>query len=222
MRNLKIIVDQRERNAEILDELEDRGFSIKTRTLPSGDYILSDRVAVERKTIADFERSILNGRLFEQARDLKENYALPMIILEGDQADLRLSRNVIIGAMVALYADYGVEMLVSDDAKGTAEILTVIARHEQQGRLRANSPSVKGGRAYTLRDFQRFVMGNLPGIGPKLSDSLLRHFGSIKKIANASVEELMEVEKIGKKKAALIHTTINEDYTRGGELYLKP
>ena len=45
-----------------------------------------------------------------------------------------------------------------------------------------------------------------------MARSLLKHFKSVKRIANADVKELMEVEKIGKKKATQIHGVINSEY----------
>ena len=51
---------------------------------------------------------------------------------------------------------------------------------------------------------RRFVLRALPGVGEKLAEELLKKFGSIENIAKASEEELMEVEKLGKKKAKRI------------------
>lgn len=209
---LHIIVDQRERVEELIDGLKTRGLSIDIETVPIGDYIISDRVCIERKTISDFEGSIINGRLFDQLQRLKENYELPILILEGDQDTFRLQRKVINGTVVSVYIDYGVPILFSTDPENTAEIISVITKREQSGGKR--EPSVKGGaRAYSNEQFQEFIIGNLPGIGAKLARSLLKHFGSVKAIANADIEELMDVEKIGKKKAALIHRTLNHEYS---------
>lgn len=212
MQELKIIVDQRERNVELLGTLETLGFSVSMETIPVGDYIISDRICIERKTVSDFESSIINGRLFEQLEILKQTYKLPIIILEGDRETFRLKRNVIIGTIVSIYVDYGVPVIFSDGPENTAEILITMAKREQNGKAR--EPSMKGStRAYTNEQFQEYIIGNLPGIGMKLAKSLLRHFGSVKAIANASVKELVKVEKIGKKKAELIHKTFNHRYS---------
>ena len=91
-------------------------------------------------------------------------------------------------------------------------MISAIAKREQNGEKRL--PSMKGSaHAYTREQFQEFIVGNLPGIGPKLAKSLLKHFGSVKAISNAEVKELVKVEKIGKKKAELIHNTFNHAYT---------
>ncbi len=211
MNELKVIMDERERNPILITGLEENGIDVERRTIPVGDYIISDRICIERKTVSDFESSLMSGRLLEQLKRLKESYSLPIIIIEGDREDFRLGRNVIIGAMVTIYVDYGIEAILSASAGETSDIIASIAKHEQVESNR--EPTLKGGRrAYTTLHFQEYIVGNLPGIGPKLARSLLKHFKSVKRIANADVKELMEVEKIGKKKATQIHGVINSEY----------
>lgn len=210
-RRARIIVDSRERNLELIEAIEAKGIDVESRTAHVGDYLISERVCIERKTVSDFESSLINGRLFEQARRLKENYEFPVLILEGDPDDFRLSGNVINGTLAALYIDYGVMVLNTRDAANTAEMISDMARHEND--KRAREPSLKGGaRARTAEQFQECVVGNIPGIGPKLARSLLEHFRSIRGIANADIGELMKIEKIGKVKADLIHRTLNGAY----------
>ncbi len=208
---IKVIVDNRERNQELIGTMEANGIDMEFKTVHVGDYVISDRVCIERKTIYDFESSIINGRLFDQIKRLKENYEFPILILEGDSDYFRLKNNVINGAIASLYIDYGIDIIHTYDAGNTADIIASIARHEQEKSLR--EPTLKGGaRAYTKGQFQEYVIGNLPGVGPKLAKALLSHFKSIKNIANADESELMKIEKIGKKKAAIIHDTLNGSY----------
>jgi ERCC4-type nuclease len=211
-----VVVDKRERNGLIVSKLEELGGSVVFDTIESGDYAISERVGVERKTVTDFERSIIDGRLFDQAARLKENYKLPILIIEGDAEILRLGRKVFMGAVVSLFIDCGIEVIRSYDETETAEILSFIAQREMKDGIREPSPK-HGIRSFTQDQFQEQVIGNLPGVGPKLSRHLLSHFGNIKQISNASVKELMEVEKIGKKKATTIHKILNADYPSGAD-----
>ncbi|MEM3827545.1 MAG: ERCC4 domain-containing protein [Candidatus Micrarchaeaceae archaeon] len=207
---IKIFADQRERNVEILSTLSSSA-TLEVRTLPVGDYVVSDRIAIERKTIRDFESSMKSGRLFDQVKRIHEYYERPIVIIEGDRSEFLLGNNVIMGAIIALYIDYNSAVMLSADAKETAKMIVSIAKHEQTTEKR--SLSLKGSaRAYTTRDFQLMVVGNLPGVGPKLSEALLSHFKSPRNIANASVDELMEVDKIGRKKAERIYAALNEKF----------
>ncbi len=208
---VKVIVDKRERNGALLDGLKSRGAEIAFETLHVGDYVASDRICIERKTISDFESSIMSGRLFEQLERLREHYDFPILVLEGDRGEARLDRNVINGTIVSVYVDYSIPVMISEGPSDTADIIFNIAKREQNCAVR--EPSLKGAaRAHTPEQFKEYIVGNLPGVGPKLARSLLKHFGTVKGIANAKVEELMEVEKIGKKKAERIHEVLGEEY----------
>ncbi|MDE1833312.1 MAG: hypothetical protein KGH58_02745 [Candidatus Micrarchaeota archaeon] len=214
-RVLRVIVDQRERNQELISLMEANGLEIELKTLPVGDYAISDRVCVERKTVSDFESSIMSGRLFEQIKRLREAYAFPILILEGEYEEFRLKSKVINGAIASLYIDYGMNVMHSHGERNTAEIIAGLAKHESEGG--PSEPSAKGGfKSLTQQDFQEHVVGNLPGVGPKLARALLKRFGSIRGIAEANADELMDVEKIGEKKAETIHRTINSAYEGTG------
>lgn len=206
-----IVVDSRERNGELLAALGRNGLSVRVETLPVGDYLISDRVCIERKTVRDFESSLISTRLFDQAGRLKEHYPSPIVIIEGDRGDFTLSGNVITGAVAHLYIDIGVQVIASDGASDTARLIAALARHEQRGGM--SEPSPKGGaRAYSDSQYQEYVVGNLPGVGIKTARSLLGHFGSVKAIAEAGEKELMEVDNIGKKKAARIRGILSGGY----------
>ena len=211
----KVVIDIRERNTELAEAIAGNGVEVEFAKLEVGDYAISDRVCIERKTMGDFESSIISGRLFEQAERLRESYPIPILVLEGDRDCLRLGSSVISGAMAALCIDYGIYLLHSGSASGTASLVARIAKREQEDNRR--ELSLKGGaRMRTTGQFQERVVANIPGIGPKLSRELLRHFKSIRNIALADQKRLMEVDKIGSKKAGLIISTLNEDYVDGG------
>ena len=48
---------------------------------------------------------------------------------------------------------------------------------------------------------QLFILESFPDIGPTLAKSILNHFKTIKNVANASVEDLQKVSKLGPKTA---------------------
>ena len=81
---MKIIVDNRERKSGISEELSDLDVNFEFSQLELGDFILSDDCVVERKTISDFLSSLVDGRLFSQAKNLKDHFDKVLYILEGD------------------------------------------------------------------------------------------------------------------------------------------
>ncbi|MBU4312723.1 MAG: hypothetical protein KJ706_08405 [Candidatus Omnitrophica bacterium] len=56
---------------------------ITVKNLKVGDYIINDEIVIERKTTQDFAQSIIDGRLFKQAKNMKKTYDLCLFIIEG-------------------------------------------------------------------------------------------------------------------------------------------
>ncbi|HHX01645.1 MAG TPA: excinuclease ABC subunit UvrC [Firmicutes bacterium] len=57
---------------------------------------------------------------------------------------------------------------------------------------------------------QKSVLDQIPGVGPQRKKALLKHFGSVKKIKAATVEQLSEVEGINPKLAREIYQFMHE------------
>ena len=54
-----VYVDQRERNSGIAKKLNEMGADVDVKQLEVADYVVSDSVGIERKTIKDFLQSIV-------------------------------------------------------------------------------------------------------------------------------------------------------------------
>ena len=80
-----IVVDSRELGSPTTRELSKYDILITQETLSIGDFIISDRTAIERKTVDDFASSIIDGRLFEQMSNLKSAYDMPILMIEGER-----------------------------------------------------------------------------------------------------------------------------------------
>ncbi len=212
---VQVLVDHRERASGIVHILREFGdVVVSVKNLPVGDYVVSDRVAVERKSTSDFVQSIIDGRLFEQAAKLSDHFARPVIIVEG--RDVYTVRNVhpnaIRGAIASLVLDYGIPVIFTRDERETAAYIRALARREQ---LELNrEPRLRGEkRILSLPEMQRFIVESLPFVGPKLARQLLRHFGNVERVFTASERELAQVEGIGPKRAKEIRRVITEDYS---------
>ncbi len=211
---VKVFADHREKSSAVIKELIDLGCDLKLDTLDSADYLLSSRVGVEYKTVKDFVNSLVDGRLLEQVRSLKERFARPIIIVEGED-DIYSVRNVhpnaIRGLIATIAVSYGIPLIATKGPKDTAALLRVIARREQEETGKDFHPHSEK-RAMTPEQQQEFIAASLPGVGGTLAKPLLRHFKTIKTLANAPVEELEKVEKIGKKKAQAIRDILDREY----------
>jgi len=61
------------------------------------------------------------------------------------------------------------------------------------------------------------VLDDIPGLGESRRKALLRQFGSVKRLREASVEEIREVQGIGAVLAATIHLTLHDPATQAAQ-----
>ncbi|MDI6642856.1 MAG: ERCC4 domain-containing protein [Candidatus Hodarchaeaceae archaeon] len=220
-KKLKIIADHREVPSGVVDELIQLGIEVEARQLSVGDFILSDRVVVERKSVGDFLQSIVDKRLLSQAKLLRETFERPVLILEGKGLYSRraIHPNAIRGSLAALVVDLGISILPTRDEKETALILAAIARREQMAENR--EVAVRGApKGLTLSEYQRFIVEGLPGVSAVLAKRLLEHFGTVEKVMRASEEELQQVRGIGREKAREIRKVMTAIYETEGSQQL--
>jgi Fanconi anemia group M protein len=211
--SITIVVDTRELSSSVVRELLSLGIISKPKRLEVGDYILSSRVCVERKTTEDFLQSIIDGRLFEQAVMLKRSYAKPVMLIEGDSLYTRrnISPQAIRGALAAIAIDLGIPIFFTANEAESAALIAAIAKREQQEGERY--VEIRGEkRAATLKEQQEFIVAGLPNINTTLAKRLLKEFGSVEKIFTASKEELERVHGIGEKIAEEIRRVITSPY----------
>ena len=193
-----IIADNREFASKVTKELARLDCIVKPKQLEVGDYILSERVCVERKTTADFLSSVIDQRIFKQLGDLKNSFEKPILIIEG--RSLYTQRNVhpnaIRGALASIAIDYTIPILWTESQEETASILYWIAKREQIDEER--SLSIRSQKkTMTQNEQQEFIVAGLPGINTKMSIRLLEKFKTPEKVFRASEERLKKVEGIG-------------------------
>lgn len=209
-----VIVDERERASEVPELLVKKGVSIRFRQLPVGDYLVSEKIAIERKSLRDFVKSIYDGRLFDQCKRLSEFYEMPVFIVEGDLDELPLvldNLNVFRGALISIALDYNVKVFYSSNKEETAELIAIIAKQEQK-KGGKDYPLVKGkpSKLSSIKDWQLYVVESFPQIGSKTAEKLLKHFKNIKNIVNSNERELAKV--IGEARAKKIIEIINKNF----------
>lgn len=211
---IQVFVDSRETKSGVVRALHDMGVTIKMQNLEVADYVLSDRVAVERKTADDFVNSLTKGErdLFSQLLNLKKSYSKPLLILEGDLYSRMIHPNAIRGALATIVVDLGIPAIQTKSATETAELLVAIARREQQ--LRSREVVLHAGKTKkTLKEQQEYIVSAISNIGPVIAKNLLNHFQTIERIVNATEEELIEVPKVGKKTAEKIKRVLTTPYS---------
>src|SRR3954454_18494723 len=107
-----LLCDHGERRSGVPAELQRLGVDVQAARLPAGDYVVSDRLVVERKGPTDLAASIKDRRLFEELSRLAEADSAVVLIVEGNPVHMHedawqgaLGRALTLGASVLRTGD---------------------------------------------------------------------------------------------------------------------
>ncbi len=201
----ELIVDSREPKNLISLLNSFSNSELKISQLFVGDFIVSGEIAIERKERNDFEESIVDGRLFKQLDELLVSYPKVVLIIEGTKKFERINRNALIAA-ISSYIVKGVSVFFTRNIEETAELVYwIFKKYKNNGK---EKPLI-GRKPKKDEEFVFAILEMLPGVSIKLAKNLASHFDSLKDLFNATPEQLMEVEGIGKEKAERIYKIIN-------------
>lgn len=185
-----IIMDDRE-PPEIEIFLRERGVTVIKRRLDVGDYVIGG-IGIERKSSKDFLNSVIDGRIFEQVENLKENFEKVILIVE-DVFDVE-DPGILRGTVVSLILRFGINVIFSRDLPETCEYLLLLSKKFKKTYFSIGKRKVTDPRIAVLIGF--------PGIGMKFARKLLERFGSLERIFDASFPELKKV--VGESRARKI------------------
>lgn len=192
-------MDVRERGSGIGSILREHGHELEERQLTVGDFIIEDLV-IERKTVKDFQISVIDGRLFRQISLMRCRYNRCLLIIEdnAEETEDNIHIHAAQGALVQVTSGWQVPYLFSQGISNTVVLLEQIMKQESSA-LEPHEHKTRWGNKPKREDRKRqYLLEGIQGIGPKRAQALLTHFGSLRNIFNASHEELACVEGIHK------------------------
>jgi len=201
----KIICDSRETASAVVRALSLMGVSLELKQLPIADYILSERVGIERKSAQDFNDSVKDGRLFNELFELKNNFVRPILILEGDLfLNSNITQNALYGAITSIILNLGITIYKTNDPSDSAMFLYQLAKKEQSDskmevKLRFDKKPLE------ISSLLEYIVAGIPGINTLRAKNLLKELQSLQEIFNADIGDLMKVENVGKKIAQEIY-----------------
>lgn len=215
--NAVIFVDDRERRSNVVNELMKLGWKVNITRLDIADYVIGRKYGIERKTPNDLINSIIDKRLFEQARYLREAYEVPIIIIEGDIGKALYFRNIkinqIFGAIAAII-EMGISVIQTTDSKETAIFITVLAKRVQRGKRRYLTPTkirvIRAGQSIPI--IQLNLLSSIPGISVELAHKILEHFKTPRRFFKASSSEIKKVPGLGEKRIKRIIEVLDTVY----------
>ena len=206
-----LVVSPRIGSAGLQTSLADLGYSTDVRDLENADVIVSNRVAVAVRTVDQFIDGISDGSILASLAKMKHEYLHPILIVQGaPEGDGGQAGNAAVyDALSAILSEFHMPVLSTNNANETASAIRSLekqemAKHAKDGRTMQTTLDVPSR--------QMFLVQGLPNVSATLAQRLLEKFGSVKGIADANVEELMQVDGIGKVIAEGIHTVLRKRF----------
>ena len=194
----RILVDSRETASPITRELSERNASISLEKLPIGDYIISERCGIERKSVQDFVDSLKDGRLFKELQKLRTQFSLPILILEGNlNSILSIKRAAILGTLSSILLNMNILLLQTSSPEETAEMLYALAKKEQQAQDKKNFSIRFKKLPEKISEQMEFIVSGIPGINSSRAKDLLQEFQSLRALFSAEIEDLEKTPNIG-------------------------
>jgi len=221
---VRIVVDERERNSNIPELLKNAGAVIDFTQLKVGDYVVSSETAVERKTVRDLISSIYDGRLFVQCSDLVKYYQKPLLVVQGniaelaetsedmeDPDDIKLHAErmpLAYDALITVATEFRIPTIHTPSAEQTAQLLvTLVNRSLREGK--ATGPLLRKIKKENPIYIQQLsVLASLPGVGEKLAARMLKKFNTPIRALNASAAELATIPGFGLTRAERVRKVL--------------
>ncbi|CAG8531507.1 8007_t:CDS:10 [Paraglomus occultum] len=204
----KVIVDVREFRSSLPSILHACGMTIVPCTLQVGDYILSPRMCVERKSVSDLIGSLNSGRLYTQCEAMSMYYKEPILLIEFDQ-----NKAFTLQGVSDLKADIGVTdlssklvlltlafprlaIIWSSSPHATVEIFEDLKKsHEEPDAEKAMAIGVEEGEEidsmYNVNS--QDVLRALPGITSKNYKRVMTQVENLKELSEMTLEQCQKL-----------------------------
>lgn len=222
---VRIVVDERERSSNIPELLKNAGAVIDFTQLKVGDYVVSSVTAVERKTVRDLISSIYDGRLFVQCSDLVRYYQKPLLVVQGNIAELAQTSedmedpddiklhaermSLAYDALITVATEFRIPTIHTPSAEQTAQLLVTLVNRSLQ-EAKATGPLLRKIKKENPIHIQQLsVLASLPGVGEKLAMRMLKKFHTPIRALNASAAELATIPGFGLTRAERVRKVLN-------------
>lgn len=198
-----ILIDSREPR-RIEDALKKKKIKTKREFIEVADYILDEGHAVERKD-NDLMQSIKNNRIFDQIYNIQE-YDNPILMINVEnlwklfyECRSRYADKQYVGFLTTLTKSFpDVRIIPYSGEKMLIDYMVSLDKKlsgEGKPKMRP-APILR--KAKSLDERKENCLCGIKGISVGKAQKLLDEFGTINKISNATVEQLMNVDTIGK------------------------
>ncbi len=211
----RVIVDERERQSGVPDEISKLGIRVYYSQLSIGDYVVTPEIAAERKSISDFVSSVYDGRLFVQASSLAASYRKPYIIVEGDTSSIgRLAKSLAsyYGALASVTLAYDLRLIHTSNPEETAEAVAGLVRNSRARPLPPGTAPAPA-KAKGEKEQQLYFLASLPGVGLTLARRMLSRHRTPRRVVALTESQFAMIPGLGPRRAARIVQVLDTDFT---------
>ena len=213
---------------------EYRRFIVKSAIGPSGEANpqIDDTAAMHEVLTRRFKRYLddrveagdIEGMAIDPDTGRPRRFAYPpsLVVVDGGLPQVNAARAALVDLGIDDVALIGLAKRLEEVWVPGREFPVILARTSealyllQRVRDEAHRFAITFHRARRSKAMTASALDDIPGLGEVRSRALLRHFGSVKRLKEASVEQIREVPGIGPALAATIQVTLHRPTTQTG------
>ena len=200
-----IVIDSRE-PYKVVQLVKQFHPAVVVQKLAVGDFA-TDKVVVERKEVHDLASSIITDRIKDQLLRLSHEPKHQWLIIHGSPLSIPDSVSIktehLLGFVASVTVRYGINVCWLRNLEEAIYVIIKIIKKVHEGKL--GIPYLPRKRIYS-RDERVRAIRLAFRVSEKVAKGLLKKFGSLRGICNASEKELKKVDGVGDITAKRIHT----------------
>ncbi|XP_015346636.1 Fanconi anemia group M protein isoform X1 [Marmota marmota marmota] len=208
-----ILVDSREitSGVEVISSLRAiHGFQVEVCPLNGCDYIVSNRMVVERKSQSEMLNTVNKNKLIEQIQHLQNMFERICVIVEKDRektgdTSRMFKRTKSYDSLLTTLIGAGIRILFSSCQEETADLLKELSLVEQRKNVGIHVPTVVNSSKCEALQFYL----SIPNISYITALNMCHQFTSVQEMANSSPQEISTCAQVTHQKAEEIYRYVH-------------
>lgn len=218
----KVIVDVREFRASLPSILHQNNYEVIPLSISVGDYIVSPKISLERKSTSDLIQSLTHGRLFTQTERMLKYYQHSGLLIQFEENETfqlvapneykdKIQGHLVTSKLALLTIHFPkLKVFWARNPKNSVEIVKFLKKgQEEPDPVIAQSLGELEGED-EISDTAVEFLKRLPGITPQNIKIVMNSVNNLKELSNLSYPDLSKM--LGKQNACLLYDFLNQDY----------
>ncbi|XP_058285381.1 Fanconi anemia group M protein [Hylobates moloch] len=186
------------------------GLQVEVCPLNGCDYIVSNRMVVERRSQSELLNSVNKSKFIEQIQHLQSMFERICVIVEKDRektgdTSRTFRRTKSYDSLLTTLIGAGIRILFSSCQEETADLLKELSLVEQRKNVGIHVPTVVNSNKSEALQFYL----SIPNISYITALNMCHQFSSVKRMANSSLQEISMYAQVTHEKAEEIYRYIH-------------